>query len=93
MGAAYAGTVGGVPIDKVQRALTLQRKEARVPFLRSALARQGPDSVGYAASRRCLPMLEPAPPRHAGERAPDDEPRVRGGRGDVLWLPNEPVHQ
>ena len=51
--AAYAGTPGGASIGKVQRALTLQREEARVSFLRRALAARGADSMEYAAFRCC----------------------------------------
>lgn len=35
--AACAGMLDGAPINKVQRALTLQREETRVPWLRRAL--------------------------------------------------------
>lgn len=51
--AACAGTVDGVPIDKVQRALTLQREEARVPLLRRALHAQGAGSMPVAAFLCC----------------------------------------
>ena len=51
--AAYVGTLGGVPIDKFQRALPLQREEARVPLLRRGLAEWDAGSVEFAVFRCC----------------------------------------
>jgi hypothetical protein len=51
--AACAGTVDGVPIDKVQREITLQREEARVEPMRRALSARGAGSMPAAAFQCC----------------------------------------